>query len=86
MDKDNVSLKELRKELENADPHKLYKMAFVFKALEEGWTIKKGKGGSDHYICKKNHDRKKYFFSKNYSEKFIKENSTIQHLLKKIYN
>lgn len=85
MEKDNVSIEELRKELENADPHKLYQMAFIFKALEDGWKIKKGKK-CDQYVFYKKHDRKKYFLSKKYSQNFIKENSTIQHLLKKIYN
>ncbi len=52
----------------------MQKMAFVFNALEEGWTIKKSK---DLYIFTKNHQGKKEVFLDSYLQKFMSDNMDI---------
>ena len=58
----------------NIDQIKLQKMAFVFNALESGWTIKK-KGNL--YIFTKNHEGKKEVYLDTYLKQFMKENFDI---------
>ena len=53
-------------------------MAFVFNALENGWTIKKKK---DLYIFSKNHEGKKEVYLDNYLKRFMKQNFNINNLL-----
>lgn len=60
------------------DTLKIHKMAFIYNALENGWTIKKKK---DLYIFTKNHEGKKEVFLDNYLKRFMKENFNITHLL-----
>lgn len=58
---------------------KLQKMAFLYNALEEGWTITKR---NDCYIFKKNHGGKKEVYLDDYLRRFMKDNFD----LKKIFS
>ncbi len=49
----------------------LQKMAFLFNALENGWTIKKKK---NCYIFSKNHEGKKEVYLDSYLKRFMEEN------------
>jgi hypothetical protein len=60
------------------DSVKLQKMAFLYNALENGWTIKKKK---DLYIFTKNHEGKKEVYLDDYLKRFMKENFSIKNLL-----
>jgi len=53
-------------------------MAFLYNALENGWTVKKKK---DLYIFSKNHGGKKEVYLDNYLKCFMKENFDIEKLL-----
>ena len=46
----------------NIDMITLQKMAFIYNALEKGWTVKKN---NNLYIFKKNHEGKKEVFLMN---------------------
>tara|TARA_Y100000588_G_C13515210_1_gene611145 strand:+ start:234 stop:467 length:234 start_codon:yes stop_codon:yes gene_type:complete len=52
----------------------LHKMAFLFNALENGWTIKKN---SEAYIFSKKHEGKKEVFLDTYLRRFIVQNLTL---------
>jgi hypothetical protein len=54
------------------------KMAFIFNALNDGWSIKKI---DESYIFKKNHEGKKEVYDDSYLTIFMKENSDINKLL-----
>ena len=56
------------------DTKTIYKMAFIFKSLEQGWSVKKRDG---KYIFQKSHDGKREVFMEDYLEKFIAENSSL---------
>ena len=58
---------------------KLQKMAFLYNALEHGWTVKKK---DDLYIFTKNHEGKKEVHLDNYLRRFMKENFDITCLLR----
>ena len=49
---------------------KLHKMAFIYNALEDGWTIKKN---NNNYIFTKNHKGKKEVYLDSYLKNFIVE-------------
>ena len=49
----------------------LQKMAFLFNALENGWSIKKKK---NCYIFSKNHEGKKEVYLDSYLKRFMEEN------------
>jgi hypothetical protein len=49
---------------------KLHKMAFIYNALEDGWTIKKN---NNNYIFTKNHKGKKEVYLDSYLKNFIAE-------------
>ena len=57
---------------------KLQKMAFLYNALEGGWTIKKNK---DYYIFTKSHEGKKELFLDSYLKRFMEENIDINKIL-----
>ncbi len=46
----------------------LSKLAFIFNALEDGWTIKKRK---DKYIFTKHKGKEKEIFLENYLDNFL---------------
>lgn len=52
-----------------------YKMRFIFKAVEAGWSIKKH---DDSYIFSKKHEGKREVFRPEYLENFIDENMDSQ--------
>lgn len=54
------------------------KMAFLFNALENGWSIKKR---NQSYIFTKNHEGKKEVFDDAYLTSFMKDNFDINKLL-----
>jgi hypothetical protein len=62
----------------NIDAITLQKMAFLFNALENGWTVKKKKA---LYIFTKNHEGKKEVYLDTYLKRFMKENFDINKLL-----
>ena len=50
------------------------KIAFIFNALEKGWTIHKK---NNSYIFNKKHENQKEIFLDDYLTKFIQENCTL---------
>lgn len=60
------------------DPIILHKMAFLYNALENGWTIKKN---NNAYIFTKNHEGKKEVFLDDYLKGFMKENFDMNKIL-----
>lgn len=63
----------------NLDTKIIYKMSFIYKSLEQGWSVRKRDG---KYIFQKSHDGKKEVFQDDYLEKFIIENSSMDSLSK----
>ena len=49
----------------------LQKMAFLYNALENAWTIKKNK---DCYVFSKNHEGKKEVYLDSYLKRFMETN------------
>ena len=62
----------------NIDYIKLQKMAFLYNALENGWTIKKHK---EVYKFTKNHQGAKEIFLDSYLRRFMKENIDLNGIL-----
>jgi hypothetical protein len=58
---------------------KFQKMAFLFNAINDGWTIKKKQ---NVYIFIKNHEGKKEVFDESYLLSFMKSNFNLDDLLK----
>jgi len=53
-------------------------MAFLFNALENGWTIKKK---TNCYIFSKNHEGKKEVYLDSYLKRFMKENIDLNKII-----
>ena len=53
------------------DPIMLHKMAFLYNALENGWSIKKKR---EQFIFTKKHEGKMEVFDEKYLETFIQSN------------
>ena len=62
----------------NIDYIKLQKMAFLYNALENGWTIKKDK---EVYKFTKTHQGAKEIFLDSYLRRFMKENIDLNSIL-----
>ena len=60
------------------DVVKLQKMALIFNALEEGWSVKKS---GERYIFSKRHEGNKEVYLDTYLAKFLRENLDISKLL-----
>ena len=60
------------------DKIQFQKMAFLYNALDNGWSIRKNQNS---YIFKKNHEGKKEILNENYLSIFMKDNSDINKLL-----
>lgn len=60
------------------DKIKFQKMAFLYNALDNGWSIKKKQNS---YIFKKNHEGKKEVLNESYLSIFMKDNADINKLL-----
>ena len=52
-------------------------MAFIYNALEDGWTINKK---NDCYIFKKSHEGKKEVYLDDYLRRFMKDNFNLEKL------
>ena len=72
----NIDLNNFHKK--EINPIMLHKMAFLYNALENGWSIKKN---NNAYIFTKNHEGKKEVYLDNYLKRFMKENFEISSLL-----
>ena len=68
----NISIQSAEKI--NIDYMTLQKMAFLFNALESGWTIRKN---TDKYIFIKKHEGEKEIMLDSYLRRFIKDNFDI---------
>ncbi len=55
----------------------IYKMAFIYNSLDQGWSVKKRDG---KYIFQKSHNGKREIFQDDYLEKFITQNSSMDTL------
>lgn len=60
------------------DPILMHKMAFLYNALENGWSIKKK---NNAYVFTKNHEGKKEVYLDNYLKRFMKENFEMSKIL-----
>jgi hypothetical protein len=54
------------------------KMAFIFNALDDGWSVKKR---NENYIFTKPHENKKEIFQDDYISTFMKDNFDINKIL-----
>ena len=62
------------------DINSMYKMLFIYNAINEGWTVKKL--DNDKYEFKNNNKEiKKEFFLENFLDKFIDKNLTIDNII-----
>ena len=52
----------------------MQKMAFMYNAIEDGWSIKKN---NDNYIFTKNHEGKREILLDSYLQKFMTSNMDI---------
>lgn len=57
---------------------KIQKMAFVYNAIESGWSVKKN---DDKYIFSKKHEGKKEVYLESYLRKFIEANMDINKMV-----
>jgi hypothetical protein len=74
----DVKIKVISSNVAEIDQVVFQKMAFIFNALNDGWSIKKL---NESYIFKKNHEGKQEVFEDTYLDIFMKENSDINKLL-----
>lgn len=58
----------------------MQKMAFLYNAIEDGWSIKKN---NDNYIFTKNHEGKREIFLDSYLQKFMTNNMDINKITNK---
>lgn len=63
----------------NIDTIQLHKMAFLYNALENGWSIKKKE---NLYVFTKNHEGKKEVYLDDYLKRFITSNFDINKIIK----
>lgn len=56
---------------------KLQKMAFIYNAIESGWSVNKNE---DKYVFNKKHEGKKEVFLDSYLQEFLKNNITLEQL------
>mgnify|MGYP001330270067 CR=1 FL=1 len=62
------------------DVNSMYKMLFIYNAINEGWTVKKL--SNDKYEFKNNNKEiKKEFFLENFLDKFIDKNLTVDGII-----
>lgn len=69
----------LDKEKLNIDLIQLQKMAFLFNALENGWSVRKE---NNYYVFKKNHEGKKEVYLDKYLQQFLSKNLDLENILK----
>ena len=80
MENNTIEAKNLINNINNEtiDVVKLQKMAFLFNALENGWTIKKK---NNLYIFSKNHENKKEVYLDKYLRGFLVKNLNINSII-----
>jgi hypothetical protein len=71
---DSINIHVPSASFKDLDPLKMKKMAFLYNAVETGWTVKKKEGS---YVFTKRHEDKKEIFSDSYLRQFIEENMDI---------
>jgi hypothetical protein len=76
MEKENISIQH-SPEIE-IDTIKLQKMAFIYNAVESGWSVKKRK---EAYVFTKSHEGKKEIYLDTYLRTFIETNIDINKLV-----
>ena len=59
----------------------LQKMAFIYNALEEGWSVRKKE---DMYIFRKDHESKKEVYLDAFLQRFMVTNMNISKIMKEI--
>jgi hypothetical protein len=69
----------LDKDKLNVDLIQLQKMAFLFNALENGWSVRKE---NNYYVFKKNHEGKKEVYLDKYLQQFLSKNLDLENILK----
>jgi hypothetical protein len=63
---------------ETIDLVKIQKMAFIYNAIDNGWTVKKK---NNLYIFSKNHENKKEVYLDKYLRGFIVQNFNIDSII-----
>ena len=62
------------------DVNSMYKMLFIYNAINEGWTVKKME--NNKYEFKNNNKEiKKEFFLENFLDKFIDKNLSVENII-----
>ena len=56
----------------------LQKMAFVYNAVQSGWTVKKKEGA---YVFSRPHRGEKQIYLDNFLKRFIEENLDVENLV-----
>ena len=59
----------------------LQKMAFIYNALEDGWSVRKK---NDLYIFRKDHESKKEVYLDTFLQRFMMINMNISKIMKEI--
>ena len=59
----------------------LQKMAFIYNALEDGWSVRKK---NDLYIFRKDHESKKEVYLDTFLKRFMMTNMNISKIMKEI--
>lgn len=67
----------MRNEPPQVDCVKLHKMAFVFNAIQDGWTVRLS---NNAYIFTKKHEGKKEIYLDTYLRAFVEKNMDINAL------
>lgn len=62
------------------DVNSMYKMLFVYNAINEGWTVRK-MDNNKYEFKNNNKEIKKEFFLENFLDKFIDKNLTIDNII-----
>lgn len=76
MEKDNIFIQASPEIV--IDTIKLQKMAFIYNAVESGWSVKKRK---EAYVFTKNHEGKKEIYLDTYLKSFVETNIDINKLV-----
>ena len=59
----------------------LQKMAFIYNALEDGWSVRKK---NDLYVFRKDHEGKKEVYLDTFLKRFMMTNMNISKIMKEI--
>jgi hypothetical protein len=67
------------------DPNEVQKMVFIFNAINDGWTVKKLDIGKYEFLMDKEKIKKEIVLD-DYLKKFIKNNLSIEKILRNLAN